>query len=153
MYRWNILRGAGELKYPFFLLFLASLSLAGCERRVVSPDEGFIDVPGGRVWYRVVGKGHRTPLLLLHGGPGAPSYYLKPLAALGDERPVVFYDQLGCGRSDRPDDSTLWTIQRFIDELATVRKALNLKEVHILGTSWGTMLATDYMLMKPEGVR
>ncbi|HYQ86100.1 MAG TPA: proline iminopeptidase-family hydrolase [Bacteroidota bacterium] len=141
------------MKRSFFFFFLASLSLMGCERRVVSPDEGFIDVPGGRVWYRVVGKGHRTPVLLLHGGPGAPSYYLKPLAALGDERPVVFYDQLGCGRSDRPNDSTLWTIQRFIDELAVVRKALNLTEVHILGTSWGTMLAVDYMLTKPQGVR
>jgi proline iminopeptidase len=68
---------------------------------------GRIAVPGGNVWYRVTGDGPGTPLLLLHGGPGFPSQYLEPLAALGDERPVIFYDQLGCGRSDRPDDPGL----------------------------------------------
>jgi len=116
------------MKYRLFVFLLSLLTLSGCERRVVSPDEGFIDVPGGRVWYRVVGKGPGTPLLLLHGGPGAPSYYLKPLAALGDERPVIFYDQLGCGRSDRPTDSTLWTIQRFIEELADLLQELAANE-------------------------
>jgi proline iminopeptidase len=105
------------------------------------------------VWYRIVGSGTRTPLLLLHGGPGAPSYYLKPLAALADERPVVFYDQLGAGRSDQPTDTTLWRTQRFVDELAKVREWLGLKQVHILGHSWGTMLAVDYMLTRPSGVR
>ncbi|MEK9135668.1 MAG: proline iminopeptidase-family hydrolase, partial [Bacteroidota bacterium] len=115
--------------------------------------EGFVEVPGGRVWYRVVGSGSRTPLLLLHGGPGAASYYLKPLAALADERPVIFYDQLGGGHSNRPNDTTLWRIERFVEELAQVRQALGLKEIHLLGHSWGSMLATDYMLTRPAGVR
>jgi proline iminopeptidase len=114
--------------------------------------EGFVEVEGGRVWYRIVGFGDKTPLLLLHGGPGAPSYYLEMLAALGDERPVVFYDQLGAGRSDMPSDTTLWTIERFVRELALVREALDLDRVHILGQSWGTMLAVDYMLTRPVGV-
>ncbi len=113
---------------------------------------GYVNVPGGRVWYQIVGSGPGTPLLLLHGGPGVPSYYLKPLAALGADRPVIFYDQLGCGRSDQPKDSTLWTRERFVAELAAVREQLGLKEVDLLGHSWGTILAVDYMLTKPAGV-
>ncbi|MDA1016700.1 MAG: proline iminopeptidase-family hydrolase [Planctomycetota bacterium] len=119
----------------------------------MSAGEGFIDVPGGKVWYQVVGSGNATPLLVLHGGPGIPSDYLSRLSKLSDERPVVFYDQLGCGKSDRPTDKSLWKTERFVEELATVRQKLNLEEVHILGHSWGTMLATDYMLTKPSGVR
>lgn len=127
--------------------------LSACADKGLGPGEGYIDVEGGRVWYRVVGSGNETPLLLLHGGPGAPSYYLNPLEKVAKDRPVIFYDQLGAGRSDRPTDSTLWRVDRFVNELAQVRKALNLHEVHILGHSWGTMLAVDYMLTNPEGVQ
>ena len=114
--------------------------------------EGFVQVPGGRVWFQVVGSGSATPLLTLHGGPGFPHDYLTPLAGLADERPVVFYDQLGCGKSDRPGDQSLWQADRFVHELAAVRAALKLDEVHILGQSWGSMLATDYLLTRPQGV-
>ena len=66
-------------------------------------EEGYLDVPGGKVWYRAVGdNAEATPLLCLHGGPGFTHYYLEPLEALADRRRVIFYDQLGCGRSDRP---------------------------------------------------
>jgi len=112
-----------------------------------------VEVPGGKVWYRIVGSGPRTPLLVLHGGPGAPSYYLKPLAAIADERPVVFYDQLGAGHSDHPTDTTLWTIDRFVQELAAVRQALKLKDVHLYGSSWGAMLALESFLDHPSGIR
>lgn len=117
------------------------------------PSEGFIQVTGGKVWYRVVGTGQGTPLLLLHGGPGFTSHYLDPLRLLSDERPVVFYDQLGAGRSERPTDIRLWRAERFVEELAQFRKALGLTRVHILGHSWGTQLAVDYLLTKPKGVR
>ena len=99
-------------------------------------EEGYVDVEGGRVWRCVLGGGPGAPLLLLHGGPGAPSYYMSPLGALADERRVIFYDQLGAGRSDRPDDASLWRVERFVDELATVRDALGLDEIHLLGHSW-----------------
>lgn len=115
-------------------------------------QEGFVSVTGGRVWYQIVGSANATPLLTLHGGPGYPHDYLEPLADLVDERPVIFYDQLGCGRSDRPDDLSLWRIERFVEELAQVREALGLQRVHILGHSWGTMLATDYVLTQPVGL-
>ncbi|MFC1557138.1 proline iminopeptidase-family hydrolase [candidate division KSB1 bacterium] len=138
-----------------FLALCAAVSclVISCGPGGLEPGEGYIEVSGGRVWYRIAGSGDQTPLLLLHGGPGAPGYYFEPLAELADERPVIFYDQLGAGRSDAPSDTTLWRVERFVDELAQVREALGLSEVHILGHSWGTMLAVDYMLTRPEGVR
>jgi proline iminopeptidase len=116
--------------------------------------EGFIPAPGGRVFYRIIGQDATgVPLLALHGGPGIPHDYLEPLEALADERPVVFYDQLGCGESDRPGDLSLYTLPRFVEELAAVRRELGLERVHLLGQSWGCMLAVEYMLVsRPAGV-
>lgn len=115
--------------------------------------EGFIQVEGGRVWYVIQGDAKRIPLLVLHGGPGSAHIAQEPIAhALQNERPIVLYDQLGCGNSDRPDDISLWTRERFVRELSDVRVALGLSQVHILGHSWGTMLLADYLLTKPSGV-
>ena len=113
--------------------------------------EGFVDVPGGKVWYKRVGTGPGTPLITLHGGPGSTHHGMTSLTGLSDERPVVFYDQLGCGASDRPDDESLWRPERFVEERHLIRQALSLKEVHILGHSWGTMLAMDYYLAHHDG--
>ena len=114
--------------------------------------EGYVAVAGGQVWYKVVGTGDAIPLLTLHGGPGAGHDYLEPLEALASDRPVVFFDQLGCGKSDQPDDISLWRIERFVDEVAAVRKALGLEQVHLFGQSWGGWLAIEYMLGKPSGI-
>ncbi|MFH1068760.1 MAG: proline iminopeptidase-family hydrolase [Candidatus Glassbacteria bacterium] len=135
------------------VLSLILLVFSSCAEKSLKPGEGYVEVTGGRVWYRVVGSGTETPLLLLHGGPGVPSYYLKPLARLSDERPVVLYDQLGAGHSDHPADSSLWRVDRFVEELQQVRDALGLREIHLLGHSWGAMLAAEYMLTNPKGVR
>jgi proline iminopeptidase len=114
--------------------------------------EGYLDVPGGKVWYRSSGDQHgATPLLCLHGGPGFTHNYLEPLEALADQRRVIFYDQLGCGKSDRPGDPALWTVDRFVEELAQVRAALQLDRLHLFGSSWGGMLAMQYVLdRKPD---
>lgn len=117
--------------------------------------EGYVPVDGYRVWYRSVGggEGEHTPLLILHGGPGVPHDYLENLEALASEtQRVIFYDQLGCGRSDQPDDTSLWRVERFVEELATVRRELGLARVHILGQSWGGMLAIEYALTQPQGL-
>jgi len=117
-------------------------------------DEGYIDGPGGRLWYGVRGEDTPgIPLLVVHGGPG---FLTVPdvVADLADERPVYFYDQLGCGRSARPADKSLFTIEHYVAELAAVRAALGLREVHLLGQSWGCMLVAEYLLReRPEGVR
>lgn len=114
--------------------------------------EGFIHVPGGDVFYRSVGEGG-IPLLCLHGGPGFTSHYLEALEDLADRREVIFYDQLGCGRSERPGDVSLWTVERFVEELVTVRDALYLTDVHLLGNSWGGMLAMQYVLDRRPALR
>jgi len=114
--------------------------------------EGYISVEGGRVWYEIVGSGDAVPLLCLHGGPGFCHDYLESLADLADERPIIFYDQLGCGNSERPTDPSLWIPDRFVVELGQVRAALGLDHVHMLGQSWGSMLLVDYLLTEPRGV-
>lgn len=119
----------------------------------MTADEGRVAVTGGEVWWQRVAGGSGVPLLLLHGGPGGSSLgSVQTLAHVPDDRPVYLYDQLGSGRSDRPHDTGLWTVERFVDELAQVRAALGLDRVHLLGHSWGSMLATSYLLTRPEGV-
>ena len=120
-------------------------------------QEGFIPVLGEyRVWYRIVGGGaerEQVPLLALHGGPGVPHDYIENLVDLAsDTRRVILYDQLGCGRSDQPDDPSLWRVERFVEELGIVRRALALEEIHLLGQSWGGMLAIEYALTQPRGL-
>jgi proline iminopeptidase len=118
----------------------------------VAERQGRVDVPGGQIWFKVVGDGS-VPLVTLHGGPGYPSDSLQPLLALASRRQVVFYDQLGCGRSDRPDEVALWTVERFVQELQQLIEALGADSVDLFGHSWGTMLAVDYTLEHPDRVR
>src|SRR5262249_25420956 len=79
----------------------------GCQKSGLTPGEGYVQVEGGRAWYRIVGSGTRTPLLVLHGRPGMPSYYLQPLAALGAARPGAFCGQLGAGHLVRSIDPAM----------------------------------------------
>jgi proline-specific peptidase len=114
-------------------------------------SEGTVSFRGYRTWYRIVGdlpgRRGKLPVLVLHGGPGFPHDYLEDLSGLTDDgRTVVFYDQIGCGRSDHPDDPGLWVIDTFVDEVAAVRDALGLDRVHLLGHSWGGWLALEYAL-------
>jgi L-proline amide hydrolase len=115
--------------------------------------EGHIPFRGFRTWYRDVGPEGGVPLLCLHGGPGSTHNYFEPLEELAATgRRLVFYDQLGCGESDRPEDPDLWSLELFLDELHTVRAELGLDRVHLLGTSWGAMLAIEYALGRPPGL-
>lgn len=115
-------------------------------------QEGFVAVPGGRIWYGIEGAPGAAPLVVIHGGPGTPHPYLKPLAALASERPVVFYDQLGCGNSEQPDNAALWRLPRFVDELAALVAALRLERFHLLGHSWGSIVAVEYFGSRRDGV-
>lgn len=114
--------------------------------------EAYLAVPGGRIWYRLTGGGSGTPVILLHGGPGYSSYYLKSLEALGSDRPVVRYDQLGGGKSSPASDTTLFTIAHFVAELDSLRAHLGYARMHLLGHSWGTILAVEYYRAHPEHV-
>ena len=121
----------------------------------VSVREGFVTFHGYKTWYRIVGDGEsKHPLLCLHGGPGMAHDYLEPLEQIAQTgRRVVFYDQLGCGRSDHPHNPAMWTVELFVEEVAEIRKALGLNEMHLLGQSWGGFLAQEYLLTKPSGVK
>ncbi len=114
------------------------------------PFRGFFD------WYKIVGgpaAPGKCPVPVLHGGPGAAHDYLEPIEALAATgRPVIFYDQLGCGLSDHPHDPSLWEVPLFVEEVGAVRQALGLDRLHILGQSWGGMLGMEYALTQPEGL-
>lgn len=92
------------------------------------------------------------PLVLLHGGPGMASWYLEPLEALAADRPVILYDQSGCGRSDSPEDDGHYTLPAFVDDLHLLTAALDLPYFALLGHSWGGMLALAYAAEYPERV-
>ena len=115
--------------------------------------EGYVDFRGHRTWYRFVGDLNSpvTPLLALHGGPGSTHNYFRPLEELASERPIVLYDQIGCGKSDRPTDIE-WSVDVFRDEVTTVRDQLALERIHLLGTSWGGMLAQEHVLSGATGI-
>ncbi len=117
--------------------------------------EGYVPFRGYRTWYRIVGKGEdegKLPVLYLHGGPGGTHDYLEPLEAMAETgRRAIFYDQIGCGKSDLPDDPSLWKVETFVDELGEVRRHLGLDRLHVFGNSWGGMLAMEYALTQPTG--
>jgi len=94
-------------------------------------------------------------LLCLNGGPGLPCDYLREAHSClrGEGYRVVAFDQLGTGKSDRPEDVSLWTIARYVEEVETVRKALGLGKVHLLGHSWGGWLGIDYALTYPDALK
>ena len=125
---------------------------------IAAEHEGYVPFRGYRTWYRVVGECEsestgKFPLLVLHGGPGASHDYLEPISTIASTgRCVVFYDQLGGGKSDHPSNPTMWTPELFVDEVSAVRDALGLGRVHLLGQSWGGMLGMQYALTQPEGL-
>ena len=120
--------------------------------------EGYMPFLDYRTYYRIVGKrtGNKKPLVLLHGGPGSTHNYFEVLDRLAEEdgRELIMYDQLGCGNSyveNRPD---LWNAGVWIEELRTLRKHLNLEEMHLLGQSWGGMQTLEYVCnYQPEGLK
>ncbi len=111
--------------------------------------EGTVPYLNYRTYYRIVGDpdSPKTPLLLLHGGPGSTHNYFEVLDRLADEdgRQIVSYDQIGCGGSYLDGHPELWNMNTWLGELIAVRSALNLKEVIILGQSWGGMLLLEYV--------
>jgi proline iminopeptidase len=151
--------GADAVNRALFLLI--SMVLFVCTARADVPlRSGFVEVPGGPVWYEVAGpenpgsgSASAVPLLTLHGGPGGTSCGMQLLYPLADERAVLRYDQLGTGRSGRPRDAALWQRDRFVEALHSLRRQLGLERMHLMGHSWGGALAAYYVLEKgSEGI-
>ncbi|RYD67133.1 MAG: alpha/beta fold hydrolase [Sphingomonadales bacterium] len=114
-----------------------------------------VPVQGGRIYVRVNGDlgSPRTPLLLVHGGPGAALWQLFPSLPLAKDRAIILYDQLDSGRSDAPGDTANWTVDRFVSEIAAIRAALGIERLHILGHSWGGIVANRYAASQPVGLK
>ena len=137
------------------LIFIAVITVA-CSGGPPLPDDGFVDVPGGRVAFRVVGSGPSTPVLFIHGGPGSSSCdFVANVSGIAADRPVILYDQLGSGYSDRITDLEQFArLPRFVEEIDAIRTELGLNEVHLVGHSWGTAVALEYLLTaKPRGIK
>ena len=130
--------------------FAASLALSPALAGV-PVSSGTLPVNDGRIFFLRLGKPGKTPLVMLHGGPGAGHRYLEPMARLlADEREVILYDQLGCGLSDAPEDPAIYTVARYAEELQRVRDWLHLDRIMLFGNSWGTMLAIEYLTGQPR---
>jgi L-proline amide hydrolase len=124
--------------------------------------EGLLEWRHGRTWYRVVGEldpaAEQTPVLVLHGGPGAAHDYCEPIADLlaSTGRAAVLYDQLGCGLSQHLPDAPadFWTPQLFKDELVALAEHLGVASRYmVVGQSWGGMLGMEHALDHPAGLR
>lgn len=110
--------------------------------------------PNGAVYYRVYGDASDlAPILTLHGGPAGGHTYMRPYTALAEGRQVVLYDQSGCGRSAQPADLSLYTVDRYVEEVEAVRRYLGFDKVIVLGHSWGGILAPAYAATYPDRVQ
>ena len=143
-----------SMKY-WSLLALGTLLLFACKQTALKEGEQYLPVQGGKIWYKVIGKGPKTPIVMLHGGPGFPSYYLTPLFALADDRPIIVYDQLGCGRSDQLEDTSLMNIASQQKDLEALLHHLNIKDYYLYAHSYGTLLAVKHYttgLLQPKAM-
>lgn len=114
-------------------------------------DSGFIRSIAGELFYERRGTHDGVPLVCIHGGPGFTSYCLEPLFELAGERQVICYDQAGCGRSrkqcrERQD----FSVAGFVGELEALREYLQIPQMHVLGHSFGGLVAGEYALRYPE---
>jgi proline iminopeptidase len=114
--------------------------------------DGFVRVLGYRIYYKSIGRPSKGTVLCLHGGPGGRHWSMidmADLASLGYR--VVWYDQLGCGKSEKPRSYRNYTIERSADEADAVRRRLRLGRVHLWGYSYGGCLALQTILSHPRG--
>jgi L-proline amide hydrolase len=125
----------------------------------IASREGRARFGAYETWYRIsgdLGTG-KTPIVILHGGPGVAHNYVDSYKLLAKQgRAVIHYDQLGCGNSTLLPDkgADFWTPQLFIDELENLVDHLGIRPAfHVLGQSWGGMLGAEYAVTRPKGLR
>ena len=165
------------MKWTFLLVVLLGLSSAACNSNNQNSNANYYDttgrtdiVSGGvkmipietakgtfNVWTKRVGNNPRIKVLLLHGGPGATHEYFECFDSFLPQAGIeyYYYDQLGSAYSDNPNDTSLWNIPRFVEEVETVRKALGMDSTNffLLGHSWGGILATEYALKYQQNLK
>lgn len=127
-------------------LLAASFGLPAQTAPTVYPQQdGFVDAHGVLIYYVAFGKG--SPLVVVHGGPGADhTYFLPYLLPLARTHRLIFIDERGSGRSQRLQDTSLYTVENMVEDVEDVRQALNLGKISLLGHSYGGVLAQAYAL-------
>jgi len=132
---------------------IISIVLSGCtlQNKPESPaslyeiKEGFVDANGVLIYYVTFGKG--DPMVILHGGPGAShNYFLPYLLPLARKNKLVFMDERGCGRSQKLDSASGYTVENMVEDVEAVRQTLDLGRINLLGHSCGGVLAQAYAL-------
>lgn len=139
----------------FFLLGCADVKVFVKQKAVVASQEGFISVPGEKLYFQKFGSPTKEPpIIVLHGGPGMDQSYLLPqMLELAKDREVIFYDQRGSGKSsEQPLDPSQINMKRFVQDLEAVRKYFGYQKIILLGHSWGGMLAAEYAIAYPQHV-
>ena len=147
----------------FFRLLLL-ITLSNITFPIIAHEDaeqsGYINVAGGKIWYRLNGIEHidnKPTIIVMHGGPGGTHRGLMPYVELSDTYTVVLYDQLGSGMSakfvDDISNKDNWTVENFVNEISQIRNALDLQEIVIAGHSWGGTLAAEYAIKNEKGLR
>jgi proline iminopeptidase len=127
------------------VLFALSAIFSAAQTAVYPQQEGFVDAHGVLIYYLSLGNG--SPLVVVHGGPGADhSYFLPYLLPLARTHRLIFIDERGSGRSQRLQDASLYTVEAMVEDVEDVRQALNLGKISLLGHSYGGVLAQAYAL-------
>jgi proline iminopeptidase len=159
-----------------FLLIVAIFAISSChyfhnnDKPLVSPyllkevqTGGVTQIPittpkgNFKVWTKCMGENEKIKVLLLNGGPGATHEYFECFESflLPQNIEIIYYDQLGCGLSDNPKDTSLWDLSRYVEEVEQVRKAHHLTKdnFYLLGHSWGGILAMQYALKYQDNLK
>jgi proline iminopeptidase len=144
-----MLLSMNPLRLVLALAFAVSLAvgsaLASAQTEVYPQQEGFVDAHGVLIYYMAFGKG--SPLVVVHGGPGADhTYFLPCLLPLARTHRLIFIDERGSGRSQRLQDTSQYTVENMVEDVEDVRQALNLGRISLLGHSYGGVLAEAYAL-------
>ncbi|NMM47819.1 proline iminopeptidase-family hydrolase [Marinigracilibium pacificum] len=137
----------------FFILIWGCNSPQNQKNPYLHHGEGYVEVNGGKIWYAILGEGDQPPILCLHGGPGGNSASYYNLSELSKERPIIMFDQLGTGRSDHHQDTSLLKVDLFVEQVEAVKSELKLNEYYLTGGSWGAALALEYYEAHPEGIK
>jgi proline iminopeptidase len=143
-----------HIRYSLPVLGLCAVILVrstGCGQRKAFPEDGYVQTGDGGIYF--VTEGYGEPLLVIHGGPGMEHTYLRPhIDQLAGQYEIVYYDQRATGRSGGEADSGSITIATFVNDIEAIRTSLGIRELNVLGHSWGGLLAMFYALEYPYNV-
>ena len=142
--------------WPFLFSGIAAALHSGCiqqktQSNVYPVQEGFVDAQGMLIYYTSIGNG--KPLVIVHGGPGAShDYFLPYLLPLARSHRIVFIDERGSGKSEKLEDPSGYTVEAMVEDVESVRTALDLGKIDLLGHSYGGVLAQAYALKYQENL-